>query len=1125
MPIAPLPPEASFVGDGTSRVFSLGFYAEFKSQLRVYINSVEQTAGWAFAEGAVTFDVAPEALSNVVISRQTMPAQVEDFVRETSYESAGQVVLPALDVDLDRLWMVAQDQARRNSTFADALEDHEQRFGTVETAALNAAASAASASAAAAAAAADQATSTAAAAAASSASATAAMAATTASGHADAANDSASTAAAFATTAGSSASAAASSASAAADDASSVATTKSQIDALMPSIQSASGGQRPFATLADLNAYSGGDKSNFVANVMSDSTATNNGLYRWNGSAWVKSGYDPATLATTAKTEAIAAAATDATTKANAAQAAAQAYSDNGINLLSDVVVSKNLCDPAKQQSNKYITSSTGAVQDATGWACVTDVAVTAGQAYTLSWTGTRRSGWAFYDAAGALIGTVNTSSTSPITLTAPAGAVTTRFNINDASGSVPSNVQLETGSSATAYQAYFSPYRRLKDAAMAPSAATQAQLSAVSTTATAAQTQAAAAQTQAVAAQAQATSNATAIGAVVSSTPSVNLYDSTQKKTDFYLNTSGNLKALAGWGCTGYIPVTAGQQYTISYTGTKRIGLSFFATTADINCIAGSYVGTDGSPLTVTAPVGSAFMIVNLYSTTISEPSNVQIEAGAVATAYQTYGTRYALLPGKVLEAVQSTDTATAKLVLGSSSYIEAKQGSDVFKLGVLPFPVRNHDTSPVFNFAGDSMNGVPYKPGSDDVAPLRALGTTIGGNHGYDKSRLTVTGHTKTAADIGSVWTDGTNQWVIVAVAAGTIDVMRRDMDATLAAGVTLTHVSGATNTASFSGSAVSALFLQPSVKNRQLTVTVDNAVIPATSATTGTYLYKDSVGFYESYEIMDRSSIVEWIIANKGADWQDYGGTGVLLVKNSYLFDVRGACTIYAEVVALATVPFVNAMATQAQALSLGVSGAVRFYIPKALPFTYNGQTLDFAAIQDTTTITFDATRIDLTPARVDASGQMADRLVMLNDTVGFASGYLPVLDAAPAVRRTNASTKAMQISTASKFYPSLIDSSSKTTLNAGDVISCAAYRVPFARTTARTAGYAVRSQVGDYLFCDWHTATTDSVPVPPRFIGRTFTVVEKSSSVTVLSAVASTSVTFKTTGAGYAVLKFA
>lgn len=83
------------------------------------------------------------------------------------------------------------------------------------------------------------------------------------------------------------------------------------------------GGQRPFATRADLDAYAGGDKSQFVAAVLNDSTTANNGWYRWNGSAWVKSNYDPAAMVSTAKAEAIAAAATDATTKANAAQAAA----------------------------------------------------------------------------------------------------------------------------------------------------------------------------------------------------------------------------------------------------------------------------------------------------------------------------------------------------------------------------------------------------------------------------------------------------------------------------------------------------------------------------------------------------------------------------------------------------------------------------------------------------------------------------------------------------------------------------------------------------------------------------------------------------------------------------------
>lgn len=193
-----------------------------------------------------------------------------------------------------------------------------ENIGSATAAASTATAAADDAEAAAAAAAADHAASTAAATAAGNSATTATTAATSASGHASAAADSATAAAASATTASGHASAAASSATtasasattasghatnasasatAAADSASAAAVTKNNIDALMPSIQSASGGQRPFATLADLNAYSGSDKANFVAAVLNDGTTANNGWYRWNGSAWVKSSYDPVTSA------------------------------------------------------------------------------------------------------------------------------------------------------------------------------------------------------------------------------------------------------------------------------------------------------------------------------------------------------------------------------------------------------------------------------------------------------------------------------------------------------------------------------------------------------------------------------------------------------------------------------------------------------------------------------------------------------------------------------------------------------------------------------------------------------------------------------------------------------------
>ena len=78
------------------------------------------------------------------------------------------------------------------------------------------------------------------------------------------------------------------------------------------------GGLVGFATKTELLAYTPASGSRQLARVYGDGTTENNGDYYWNGTAWVKSGYDPATLATTAKTEAIAAAATDASTKTNA---------------------------------------------------------------------------------------------------------------------------------------------------------------------------------------------------------------------------------------------------------------------------------------------------------------------------------------------------------------------------------------------------------------------------------------------------------------------------------------------------------------------------------------------------------------------------------------------------------------------------------------------------------------------------------------------------------------------------------------------------------------------------------------------------------------------------------------
>ena len=104
-------------------------------------------------------------------------------------------------------------------------------------------------------------------------------------------------------------------------------------------------------------------------------------------------------------------------------------------------------------------------------------------------------------------------------------------------------------------------------------------------------------------------------------------------------------------------------------------------------------------------------------------------------------------------------------------------------------------------------------WKGSSDDICPILVNGSHIGGNHGHNcVDKLKVTGHGKTNADIGSVWTDSKGKtYVLVYVYdANTLGLVKFD-DATMSngrmtygnpdVGSVMTHLSGATNTGSFS------------------------------------------------------------------------------------------------------------------------------------------------------------------------------------------------------------------------------------------------------------------------------------------------------------------------------------
>lgn len=762
----------------------------------------------------------------------------------------------------------------------------------------------------------------------------------------------------------------------------------------------------------------------------------------------------------------------------------------------------KNLYDSSKKQVNKYIVSTTGLIRDAAGWSCSDYIPVIVGQPYTISST-LRRSGLAFYDSnrtyiADSYVGTLG--GLDPKTVTAPPTAAYLVINIDSDTVSA-SNVQVENGSVATFYE----PYQKTLHAELLKSLVAKSELATLfKTVVTKPELAASLAKPYEV------------------TTMSRNLFDKSKIAANSYLNsTNGGIQSNApGWGRSDMIPVTPGQTYTLS--GARgRQGLAWFANDTDTSAI--SYNASIAMPLTVTAPPNANFVSFNLYSSSAPNYSNIQFEQGSTATAYQDYGTIYSI-DSKYLTATSSNnDDKNCKLNIGTDNQASINahlvDGTSI-KLDLLLTKTNTHDNSTVFNFAGDTINGVVQRTLNDDVAPVRAFGTTIGANHGYAKTKITANAHGKATADIGSVWSNGVKEWLLIDIVDVNNLLMTARLDNTYLATGTLTHVSGATNTASITSTAKADSQWYPAFKNRQLSCFVDDTKIDL--SVVSNYAYSDKVTFHESYEIMDKNDIVAWIIANKGKTLANYDAPAALLVNVSYEFDINAGCTIYTSITALKSIAFADWMATQSVKLS---TSNLYYYVPKSIPFNQDNINYDFSKpylMPGTlpSSIYFKANKNE-------SDANPVDRLLMFNDNYGYATGYLPMLDAEPSKRMNNAANDYLEIRNNSlKVYPRVIDGL-KTQLNVGDSFAVVAYRKYFAKSTKRTSQYVIRSKMGDYLYLDWHTATTDTITLPDDLIGRSFTVHEKSSNVTLLSTFATNNIVVQVDSSksyGYLVLKF-
>ena len=821
-----------------------------------------------------------------------------------------------------------------------------------------------------------------------------------------------------------------------------------------------------FGTYAEFNALKETLPANCSVIINEEPVGTQSwaqGYNRWNGSILTKSIIDPVTPA--------------------------KNYINTELNKLKNTGVGKNKYNPAGAVADKYIGSN-GTQYDAAGWKHSGAIPVTAGKTYTLSANANKANTLAFYStnvltAANAIQVVMSEGVTpdKPYTFTVPAGAAYVAFNVKSTSLNEPSQIQLEYGSVATTYEVYNPNKTSILPEALPETVVVKKDLEVLTAS------------------------------SYEKKIISPNLFNVDKDIVqNSYVGTNGSIQSAAGWTRSAMIAVTAGKTYTLSGSRNQP-NIGFYATSASTTSV-GVIADNPQMPITFTVPSGAAFVSFNIASASNTAFSDLQLEEGSQATTYRKEVGEIKLIKSSYF------DDYTGKSILeilGNEASIKVRSSELNVTLNLILKKSASRSDSQVFNFKSESV-GVVTRNLGDDVSPYGLDGTLVGANHGYAKYALTVPGHGKTTSDIGSVWSDGSKEWVITRIIdTNTLDVTIRARSGVFASGSTLTHVSGASNTAPMTTTAAVSGQLYPSTKNHKITMSIDDQPI---NIQNGSFTYKKNVTFHESYEIIDKLALVEWIIANKGGEILQYGGAAAASVTLDHRFDVDGGYSAAVDFLALQNIPsFQDIMFGQ----SVRFGANSYFYVPKTLPFTQGATTYNLTNL---TQASF-AAIADFDSAKTEASGLLADRIIQhdATHTAGFALGMLPILDAGPNKRRLNAVNKALRISSAMKSYLYVIDGA-KSSLNAGDYFSAVIYRKHF-KVGSRTAQYPVRSRQGDYLYLDWHGAVTERVEVPADYTGRSFEVIEKSSNVTLFSTASTSSIPVKVDSSksyGYAVLKF-
>lgn len=411
-------------------------------------------------------------------------------------------------------------------------------------------------------------------------------------------------------------------------------------------------------------------------------------------------------------------------------------------------------------------------------------------------------------------------------------------------------------------------------------------------------------------------------------------------------------------------------------------------------------------------------------------------------------------------------------------------------------------------------SLNGY-YS--SDETNPQIINGLYIGSNHGAMGARVTSNNHGKTQADVGSVWTDANGtKWDLIRVEDAnklfflqqkTYDLATQNFGFSGNIAGPLTYVSDGVNTDSITITSYSATQTFPSIANVEHTFHLvrDGEMIEFDNRTAGVSYKADEVVVVEEYDIINPASIAPTLRQNKpegGYVEAPSIAVGEPIFHYKQTITVKADGTIFTEIdhEVLTDLNGYETYGYQFYQRSNPYGGGTWRQVPGTKEFTDGkGVKWDITTPYEYTNVPGTAaTNLSVPKSRTLKKADWIDSDVVPSrildfirdedgkNVMGYMTGFLPIYDGEPSVRKTKTNSNIYMYDEKAKAYPIFVSSSGiadKTVLTAeGSRIHGVSYRKYVDLTgfeKNNTQYYAINHEDMTYYYVDFIEAGTQTL----------------------------------------------